>query len=281
LPCAYGGSSLAQWDPAGLAKGNETLYGFMVERIRLAGGRVRGLLWFQGESDAGNPDQVAHPVYEKQFEQFIAALRRDLNAPQLPILMAQIGRFIGYDGRYAKKGTLDRSYEIVREAQRQVAGKTADVRLVSTIDLGHFDIIHLSREAQERLGKRLAFVALPYVRQGVAPRQGIELAGARFTDAQRTRVEVEFRNVNGRLRAAGEPHGFELRDKQTGEELDWVFAVELSPAAPATAVLKFDVPLRPGLELIYAPRANSYANLVDEQDLAVPAFGPVAIDAAK
>ena len=40
-------------------QGGDSLYGGMLRRFELAGGRVKGVLWYQGESDA-NP--TAGPV---------------------------------------------------------------------------------------------------------------------------------------------------------------------------------------------------------------------------
>jgi sialate O-acetylesterase len=54
LPCAHGGTSMDQWDPSLRDKGGDSLYGATIRRVRLVGGKVTGLLWYQGESDA-NP----------------------------------------------------------------------------------------------------------------------------------------------------------------------------------------------------------------------------------
>ena len=52
IPCAHGGTSMAQWDPALQDKGGDSLYGAMIRRFQLIGGKVAGVLWYQGESDA-------------------------------------------------------------------------------------------------------------------------------------------------------------------------------------------------------------------------------------
>src|SRR5262249_11890123 len=54
IACAHGGTSMAQWDPAKKGEGGKSLYGSMLRQVKLAGGKVRGVLWYQGESDA-NP----------------------------------------------------------------------------------------------------------------------------------------------------------------------------------------------------------------------------------
>ena len=52
VACAHGGTSMAQWDPAKKGEGGKSLYGSMLRQVKLAGGKVKGVLWYQGESDA-------------------------------------------------------------------------------------------------------------------------------------------------------------------------------------------------------------------------------------
>ncbi len=60
IPAAHGATSLEQWSPARKAEGGHSLYGAMLERIARAGGRLQGVLWYQGESDAaGGPAAAA------------------------------------------------------------------------------------------------------------------------------------------------------------------------------------------------------------------------------
>ncbi|MGH9673299.1 MAG: sialate O-acetylesterase, partial [Bryobacteraceae bacterium] len=107
LACAHGGTSMDQWNPDLRARGGESLYGSMMMRIADAGGKVAGLLWYQGESDA-NPN--AAPVFQQKFERFIATLRSDLGDPNLPFYYVQIGRHVAA----APPG----DWNLVQESQR-------------------------------------------------------------------------------------------------------------------------------------------------------------------
>ena len=49
---AHGGTSMEQWNPAKKGEGGNSLYGSMLRQVKLAGGKVKGVLWYQGESDA-------------------------------------------------------------------------------------------------------------------------------------------------------------------------------------------------------------------------------------
>ena len=52
VACAHGGTSMEQWNPAKKEEGGKSLYGSMLRQVQLAGGKVKGVLWYQGESDA-------------------------------------------------------------------------------------------------------------------------------------------------------------------------------------------------------------------------------------
>lgn len=80
VPCAVGGTAIREWE-----KG-EKLYEQMVRRARSAqsnGGRIRALLWYQGESDTTHH---AASIYKTNMEKLIADVRSDLGLPELPIL---------------------------------------------------------------------------------------------------------------------------------------------------------------------------------------------------
>ena len=91
IPCAHGGTSMDEWSPTLRDKGSDSLYGAMYLRFQAAGGKVTGILWYQGESDANAKDA---PQFRKKFEDFIAAVRRDFNDSDLPFYYVQIGRHV-------------------------------------------------------------------------------------------------------------------------------------------------------------------------------------------
>lgn len=88
IACAHGGTSMAQWDPARKADGGRSLYGALVRRLRKNGGAATGLVWYQGESDAGA--EAAACYTEK--------MRDHANS---------IGRVVWYDDRLFRTGAMD------------------------------------------------------------------------------------------------------------------------------------------------------------------------------
>ena len=74
VPCAHGGTSMAQWDPAKKELAGRSLYGSMLRRFRAVCGKVKVVLWYQGESDANHK---AHEAFPNKLERLIASVRND------------------------------------------------------------------------------------------------------------------------------------------------------------------------------------------------------------
>jgi hypothetical protein len=91
VPAAFGGSALDEWTPGA------PHYVNAVARAKEAmkHGRLAGILWHQGESDRA-PDKVA--TYPVRFAKFIAHLRADLDAQDVPVIVGEIGRFCPNEG---------------------------------------------------------------------------------------------------------------------------------------------------------------------------------------
>lgn len=89
VPCAVGGTSIGQWKPGG------KLYAEAVRRAKVAlrRGTLAGILWHQGEADSGTDEKV--DAYPKQAAALFAALRKDLDAADVPVVIGTLGDFIG------------------------------------------------------------------------------------------------------------------------------------------------------------------------------------------
>ena len=135
IPCAMGGSSLDQWQPG------KPLYTTAITRAKEAmkQGKLAGILWHQGESDA-TPDLIA--TYPARFETMITQLRKELNAKNVPVL---IGEVIPGHG----------NHDAVNVALAETAKKTSNAALVSSADLGKKKL-HYDSADYRALGKRYA-----------------------------------------------------------------------------------------------------------------------------
>lgn len=87
--CAVGGTSLDQWLPAGIA----TVYPRCLTLVREAQryGVLAGVFFMQGETDGMRPEWAS--TWAPRFSQFVTNIRRDLNAPGLPVVFGRTRDF--------------------------------------------------------------------------------------------------------------------------------------------------------------------------------------------
>ncbi|WP_184722029.1 sialate O-acetylesterase [Caulobacter sp.] len=147
VPCAKGGSSMAQWRPGG---GRDTLYGSCLARARAVGGKPRGVLWYQGETDAGQADSAQ--AWRASFETLVTHFRADLGAKRLPIVIVQLA------DAPSPAISAPKTYPGWAAIQAVQAGPLpACVAMVSAKGLPKKpDDLHLTTAAQRDLGPRLA-----------------------------------------------------------------------------------------------------------------------------
>lgn len=148
---ALGGSDIESWmkdspvikDKYSIGYDTLRLYSEAVRRTRLAMkyGKLRGILWHQGESNAGRPRE--YPIYLKRLA---TDLRKDLNAKTVPFIASELGYWIP-------------SHERFNEMIRTIGTFIPDSDYVSARDAGYLvntEDPHFSREGQFLLGRRYA-----------------------------------------------------------------------------------------------------------------------------
>ena len=117
---------------------------------------LSGVVWYQGESNTGNPRP-----YEHYLTMLVTGWRQLWQQPELPFTIVQLAN---HDGRQQTGNPSPLTPQIepqpnsgwaqLREAQRLVAKKLDNVELASAIDLGEPVDIHplRKREVAERIG---------------------------------------------------------------------------------------------------------------------------------
>ena len=292
VPCAHGGTSIGPgsatgpgWDPALQLQdpGRKFLYGAMMARFRAVGGKVKGVLWYQGEADMR---EERAEEYAERFRGLIEEIRSDFGSPDLPFYYAQIGRYVTKDRMRWNK---------IQEVQRLAEQSIPNVGMVASVDLPLDDMIHVSGAGLKSAGHRLANLAchdlFPEVeacrdlKRGPRPVRAYVRVNRGNLDpwgGDRRTLYVEFSDVNGRLRSAGRLSGFSLRQPDETEVLG-IFRAFVDPESPARVVLELgrgipNKPLPPGTKLWYGWGSDPYCNLVDEADMAAPVFGPMEIE---
>lgn len=143
IPGAWGGAPIADLGPG------SPLYGNMLRRAREAMkcGRLRGVLWHQGESDAADPSLAAG--HAGRLAELMRCLRSDLDEAALPFLIGDLADF----GR--QRGDR-RSHDRVREGLRAVATADEHAGFVESEGLSRVDAVHFGRTALVTFGHRFA-----------------------------------------------------------------------------------------------------------------------------
>ena len=156
---------------------------------------IRGVIWYQGESNASNPER-----YATLFPEMIHQWRRDFRQERLPFLFVQLAN-------YQAPGAPD-SYARLRESQR-LALRVPATGMAVAIDIGEAADIH-PRNKQE-VGRRLSLWALNRVYE----RDG-QYTGPlyRSISVRRGKATVRFKHAEGGLVARGGAlQGFEIAGK--------------------------------------------------------------------
>jgi len=265
VACAHGGSSMEQWAPGKKRLGGKSLYGSMLRRFGQVGGRVAGVLWYQGESDA-QPEAL--PRYTARMKQLIRSMRRDFGDASLPVAVVQLSRV--YGSAFAAE-----HWNGIQDRQRRLQEDVPYCAVVPAIDLELDDAIHVAGDGQNRLGKRLAQAMLSLMTGGRATPPPIALKRVTVEECPvcgTGNLVVEFDHVIGSLRAAGRPSGFELVDPgPTGT----IIRVHLAGNRAILRTCWLPAELRRGKRLHYGYGTRPYCNITDAADRSLPVFGPI------
>ena len=268
IPAAHGGTSLAQWRPATGDAHGATLYGSMIVRARRAvassGGVLRGLLWYQGESDA---TVAASAVYEESFRAWVDSVRADLGASDLPVHVVQLGRLVQPAGADNPNAFDEDAWDAIRDVQLRTPQTIPHSSVVSAIDLGLCDAIHIDAPGLDRLGRRLARTALghstPHAREVV--RTHDQANGLPV-------LRLECADVAGGWRQASRITGFSTHHRD-GRRHAAVEVIEArldvrDPSCLEILLTGWDDDLALG----YGRGFDPACTLTDHEDMALPAF---------
>ncbi|MDQ7086835.1 MAG: sialate O-acetylesterase [Acidobacteriota bacterium] len=112
------------------------------------GAPIRGVIWYQGESDVGR----GTPAYRADLEALVADYRADLAAPDAFFGNCQLATHLAAQD-------LD-AWIAIQEAQRQQAEADPLSDVVALVDQPRSDTIHLNVEGYKEAGRRLGRAVL-------------------------------------------------------------------------------------------------------------------------
>lgn len=141
IPCAWGGSPIRVWQP-GAKYFDNFPYDEAVQRAKIAmqKGVLKGVLWHQGESDN---DPKKAEAYLDKLKILVGNLRKDLNAPNLPFVVGEIGYF--------------NKENFINEKINKLPDELENTAVVSAKDLtDRGDHLHFDTASARELGKRYA-----------------------------------------------------------------------------------------------------------------------------
>jgi len=151
IPCAVGGTPLARWQRGG------DLYQQAVERTRAAlrDGTLRGVLWHQGENDAGG--EATANSYGERLATMVADLRTDLGAPDAPFVAGELGRFLAPQTKAGQPSC----WPVVNAQLQTLPDRVRLTAVVSSEGLEHNgDVVHFGTPALREFGRRYAAAML-------------------------------------------------------------------------------------------------------------------------
>jgi sialate O-acetylesterase len=190
-PSAFGYPPRPPWESIG---GLSTLYNAMIAPLR--GFRIRGVLWYQGESNTGDAQS-----YQALLAGLMADWRRQFGTA-LPFLIVQLPNYGVPPVAPGESG-----WAAVREAQRRVVANDPYAGLAVTIDVGEPHDLHPTNK--QDVGRRLARAARHVIYgESVVPSGPVSKSATRAG----TQIVVRFSDVEGGLVTYSHqsPIGFEL-----------------------------------------------------------------------
>ena len=201
IPCAEGGSPLSRWQPDG------DLYSNAVVRARAAlatGGRLRGILWHQGEADSWTKENAS--TYAARLTNMVTHLRAELNASYVPFIAGEVGAHYGVS--IEKRG----GKSFVALVNRQIKEAISHLPAAGWVSAEGLepgpDGIHFTTESAYELGRRYAREIRRWQSVPDQTLEGVDYGGA-AADWKPTQVPYGF-NLQG-MRMAGPHVGYDPR----------------------------------------------------------------------
>jgi len=152
---------------------------------------IKGILWYQGEANAGQPN-----TYGKLLPALIADWRHQWKQDSVPFLYVQLPNFM--DANYLPSKS---QWAMIREAQLQTLA-VPNTGMAVAIDLGEWNDIH--PDNKKEVGVRLALAA----EKGVYNEKNIVGSGPIYQKAviDKNKISIYFSNIgSGLIAADGEP----------------------------------------------------------------------------
>jgi hypothetical protein len=142
IPVARGATDMTYWIPGAT--------GFNIARSRaelaLDVGRLKGILWHQGESDSATREQSN--AWQGRLLEIIDALREEFQSGDVPFIAGELGYFLGSNPGYG-------FYTNINNGLQELPVQRANTAVVSAAGLPHLgDFLHFGAATNRAFGRR-------------------------------------------------------------------------------------------------------------------------------
>lgn len=143
IPTAVGGTPLSRWMPGADLYENAVA---ICKNALAKGGKLRGMLWHQGEGDSGNLDNAN--TYATRLLEMFTTLRDELDAAEVPIITGELGPFL-------TQHAILRHYRTVNDQLHLLSTILPHYAVASAHDLtDNGDTLHFDAKSLREFGKR-------------------------------------------------------------------------------------------------------------------------------
>ena len=204
--CAFGGTCMDDWMPENTTPASQ--YQSMLRRFKACGSNVRGMFWYQGESDI---EWIAGEKFTGKVEHFLSTMRTDFGLPQMPFVQAQIAYCRGFS--HMQLDTIA-AWMKIRRQQAQMPEYMPYFSTISTANTYLHDMIHIDTPSQEAVGKAMAMEMLAQL--GEPDMANPKLKSIEICNMEghlyfaRTGVVLTYDHVIGGFQSNGHPNGYSI-----------------------------------------------------------------------
>ncbi len=145
IPAAVGGTPIRSWKPGGVDVWDENNFPYdsaiALTKEAMKHGELVAILWHQGETDS----KENNPNYKEDLLEVIANFRRDLNSPEVPFILGELGDYLCEPYKA----------ESFNRIMHDIAAELPFVGVAGSAGLTHRgDHLHFSTESAHELGRR-------------------------------------------------------------------------------------------------------------------------------
>lgn len=243
----WGGTRIEQWTPAWAYKGSVTFKDsvlkedFSIDGMKpgqmfkgliqpLLPFSIKGILWYQGESNCMIEDQATYP---EKFDLFVKSWRTLFKDEQLPVYTVQISPYL-YTARKDAKKHSNTLLPLFWEAQEKCL-QTPNTEMIVTTDLVD-DLSNIHPSYKWEVGRRLALTALAKTYG-----KDVEYSGPLYEsmEVKKDKVWLSFTHTGKKLRSSD------------GNKLSW-----FSIAGADGKFVKAEVKIKKKKLIVYSNEVN-------------------------